>query len=800
MKFSESWLREWVDPALDTEALVAQITMAGLEVDAVEPVAGEFNLVVVGEILSVMAHPNADKLRICQVDGSPEGPVQVVCGAPNARQGIKVPFALVGATLPGGMKIRKARIRDIDSSGMLCGKAELGLEEKSEGLWELPTEAPVGLDLAEFADLADRAITLDLTPNRGDCLGIRGLAREVGVLNGTAVNSPAIPEVIPVIDAVIPVVLGAGDKCPRYCGRIIRGIANNRATPLWMQEKLRRSGLRSIDPVVDVTNYVLLELGQPMHAFDLEQLSDRGVAVRTAREGESLQLIDGSEVSLAAGTLLISSGDKPVAMAGIMGGQETAVTAESRDIFLESAFFHPLAIVGEARKYGFHTDSSHRFERGVDPELAVVAMERATRLLLDIVGGRPGPVNCAERRDLLPETVSIRLRRQRLTQQLATDIGADYIEDILTRLGLQILTSDPEGWLLKVPSWRFDLAIEADLVEEVARVHGYNRLPLKTPLAALPVEPETETRIPLSSFSGVLVERGYREAITYSFVDPGVQALLSPEVNSIAVANPISSDLAVMRTNLWPGLVSALIRNQNRQQQRVRLFETGLRFLPGSGAADSITQETLLSGLVCGTRLPEGWAQGETTVDFYDVKGDVEALLNLTADAARCAFEPVSHPALHPGQAARITRRGKELGCLGRLHPAIQRQLDIVRPVFLFEISLEALAESILPKFTEPSRFPAVRKDIAVIVDQGVTVDALFGAIRREAGGYLIDLKAFDVYQGKGIENNRKSLALGLTFQHDSRTLTDTEVLDAIHAVVLCLGKEFGAELRGELK
>jgi len=799
MKFSESWLREWVDPALDTESLVAQITMAGLEVDAVTPVAGPFSAVVVGEILSVAAHPNADKLSVCQVAGGPEGTVQVVCGAANARAGIKVPFALVGAELPGGLKIRKARLREVESFGMLCARDELGIGDSSDGLWELPADAPVGADLRAYLQLDDASIEVDLTPNRGDCLSIRGLAREVGVLNRQPVAGPELTPVAARVPDALGIKLAAGALCPRYCGRVIRNIDISRPTPLWLVERLRRSDIRSIDPVVDVTNYVLLELGQPMHAFDLAMLK-QGVVVRTAATGETLALLDGSEVELVEGTLLIADGVEPIAMAGIMGGASTAVSASTRDIFLESAFFSPGAIIGQGRKYGLQTDSSHRFERGVDPAMAAQAMERATQLLLEIVGGEPGPVVCQELPDSLPAPRHICLQRSRLRQQLALDIAPAQVADIFSRLGLELLNDDGSTWHLTVPSWRFDLEIEADLVEEIARIYGYNNLPLTTPEAPLAVAPGNEASVPLEAIQSTLVDRDYHEAVTYSFVDPAIQGRITPHIAAVPVANPISADLALMRTSLWPGLIAALRHNRNRQQKRIRLFETGLRFLPGKSGPDGLIQERICAGLVSGSRMPDNWSQVQESVDFFDIKSDVEALLALTGDITTFRFDAAEHPALHPGQSARISRDGAEVGYLGRLHPRVQKDLDIDQTVFLFELQLAPLQRARLPAFQEISREPEVKMDIAIFVDQSIAVQALVDTVRQEAGSYLVDLKVFDVYQGKGIENNRKSVALGLTFQHKSRTLRDAEVTDAVTAVVRSLRENYGAELRGELK
>ncbi|SDJ52607.1 phenylalanine--tRNA ligase subunit beta [Microbulbifer yueqingensis] len=791
MKFSNAWLREWVNPQLSAQELADQITMAGLEVDGVEPVAGDFTGVVVGEILACEQHPDADKLRVCTVAGHPDGEMQVVCGAPNARAGIKVPFALVGAVLPGDFKIKKAKLRGVESRGMLCAQNELELGEDSDGIWELPTDAPTGTDLREYLQLDDVAIEVDLTPNRSDCLGIAGVAREVGVLNRCPVEGPAIEPVKPTIDDSLPVSLMDGEACPRYVGRVIRNIDVSAQTPLWMQERLRRAGLRSIDPVVDVTNYVLLELGQPMHAFDLAKL-EGGIKVRLAEQGEKLTLLDGQEVTLEEGTLLITDGKKPLAMAGIMGGEESAVSGETRDIFLESAFFNPLAIAGKARSYGLHTDSSHRFERGVDYRLQEKAVERATQLLLDIVGGEPGPVHLREMEETMPAERHITLRRARVESGLGVKIADDEIVDILTRLGLEKIDQGDEGWTFLVPSFRFDLAIEADLLEELARVYGYNRIPSVSFSAALDIVPDHEVELDGTILEQTLLARGYHEAITFSFIDRDTAALFDPSAEPVALQNPISADLAVMRTSLIPGLCKSLQYNLNRQQDRVRLFETGLRFVPGA----DLQQQPMLAGLVYGPRQAESWTGGKEWVDFYDIKADVEALLAETNAADEFRFEAGEHPALHPGQCARILRGERQVGVVGALHPQLQKKLDLPKAAFVFELDLEAIGESRLPSFRPLSRFPAVRRDLALLIDADVQAASLVETAAGAAGEMLTDLKIFDVYQGEGIDFNRKSVAMGLTFQHPSRTLNDEEITAAVDAVVKQLEQKYNASLR----
>ena len=792
MKFSESWLRQAVNPNISTEDLVAQVTMAGLEVDAVESAAPEMSGVVVGEIISVEQHPDADKLRVCQVAGGGEI-AQVVCGAPNARAGIKVPFATVGAKLPGDFKIKKAKLRGVESFGMLCAQTELQLGDDDDGLWELPVDATVGSDLIDYLELNDNIIEVDLTPNRGDCLSIRGLAREVGVLNKAAVTEQACAPVAATIDDCISITLEAPEACARYVGRVIRNLDLTQPTPQWMQEKLRRSGVRSLGPAVDVTNYVLLELGQPMHAFDLSKI-DGGIVVRMGRD-EKVKLLDDSEVVVDTQTLVIADQSKALAMAGIMGGDESAVGDDTTDILFESAWFNPLAIAGKARNYGKHTDSSHRFERGVDSQLQVAAIERATALMLEICGGQAGPVVIEESAEHLPAPATIKLRDAHLAQQLGLVIGATEIDDILARLGLTFVARDDQGSTWVAPSWRFDIAIEQDLVEEVARIYGYNNLPTSTPTMALELQAKPERQQDLSIFRQQLVASGYQEAVTYSFVDPDLQKLVDPETVGIALQNPISADMSVMRTSLWPGLLTTAIYNLNRQQNRVRIFEAGQCFVPGENGA--LTQNMALAGLICGSRTPTGWTASKDKVDFFDLKGDLEAVLALTGLAEQFSFTAAEHPALHPGQSAMVSRNGEQVGWIGQLHPKLQAQLDFSTPVYLFQVDVAKVSESRLPKFSEVSKFPAVRRDLAFLMDSQIASADLMSEARNAAGEHLVDLMLFDVYQSKDIDNKGKSLALGLTFQHASRTLTDDEINMSIDRVVKKLDIKFKAELRG---
>ncbi|MBD2859191.1 phenylalanine--tRNA ligase subunit beta [Spongiibacter sp. KMU-158] len=785
MKFSEKWLREWVNPEIDSDTLAAQLTMAGLEVDALEPVAGAFSGVVVAEILSAEPHPDAQKLQVCKVNDGVET-LQIVCGAANARPGIKIPCARVGAVLPGDFKIKKAKLRGVESFGMLCAEQELGMAESSDGLMELAADAPVGTDIREYLQLDDNLFELGLTPNRADCLSVRGIAREVAVLNKIPFVEPEFAPVAAAIEDVLPVQIDAGEDCPRYVGRVVRGIDIAKPSPLWLQEKLRRSGLRSIDAVVDITNLVLLELGQPMHAFDLEKLSG-GIVVRKATEGEKLTLLDEQEIELRADSLVIADQTKPLALAGIMGGLDSSVGDQTRDLFLEAAFFAPDKLAGRARSYGLHTDSSHRFERGVDYALAERAIERATQLIIEICGGQAGPTikqNGAE----IPEPQAITLRAARIKRMLGMSLPNDEVVNIISGLGLDI-KAEGEGWKVFSASWRFDIAIEEDLLEELARIYGYNRLPVTPMSANLEIIPKPEKLRPQSQIRRQLVARGYQEAVTYSFIDPALHEIVS-EGGGIELMNPISADMAIMRDSLFPGLLKTAEYNSKRQQQRVRLFEIGLRF-NGKAAGEQIPT---LAGLITGRRSPESWNESGELVDFFDLKGDLEALLALSPSSV--SYVAGSRKALHPGQSAQIVVSDKAVGWIGALHPSVQAKLDMPNSVYLFEIDLAVLTENRVPKFEPLSKFPEVRRDIAVIVPKAVAAQALLDCVKKAAGEQLHNLRLFDIYQGKGIDPERKSIALGLTFRDSSRTLNEEEVSQSVAAVVDALQQDLGATLR----
>jgi phenylalanyl-tRNA synthetase beta chain len=791
MKFSEQWLREWVNPPVSTKELVEQLTMAGLEVDSVEPTAVGLESLLVGEVLSIDKHPDADKLKVCQVSVGQESPLQIVCGAPNVVVGGKYPLAPVGASLPGDIKIRKSKLRGVESHGMLCSANELGLSEDHEGLMTLPVVAEAGQPLQALLGLDDTIIEIDLTPNRGDCLGIEGIAREVGTLLRCPVTPVEIRPVAAAIDDSFEIEVQVPQASPQYLGRVIRGINAKAPTPLWMQERLRRSGLRSLGAIVDVTNYVLLELGQPLHAFDLAQLSG-GIQVRYAREGEQLTLLDERVITLDKQTLVIADHEKSLAIAGVMGGVHSGVQAETAAVFLECAFFPPEVIAGRARAYGMHTESAYRFERGVDPALQQRAVERATALLIEIAGGEAGPVTTVTATDYLPESVPVTLRQARIQKVLGVSPGADEVMDILTRLGMTVAEQGTD-WQVQSPTYRFDIAIEADLIEEIGRVYGYSRLPSVPLQGSLEVQPLTESDNTIEELCNVLVSRGYQEAVTYSFIDPQLQARINPGLTPVPLANPISTEMAEMRTSLWPGLLNAVQYNLHRQKSRLRFFEHGLRFYSQEGA---IRQDRMLAGVITGARLPEHWdGQGEP-VDFYDMKGDVEALLALTGNARDFALVAAEHPALHPGQCAQITSGKKTVGWMGRIHPLLAGHLDLNLDTFVFELEFATLESGRLAEFKPISRFPSIRRDLAVVVDNDLGAAELQAVVELAAGDLLQTLLIFDVYRGQGIETGRKSIAFGLILQDYSRTLTEQDIEAVVTQVTDQLGEKFGATLR----
>lgn len=794
MKFSELWLREWVNTTLDSEALSNQITMAGLEVDGVEPVSGAFNGVVVGEVVECGQHPNADKLRVTKVNVGGDRLLDIVCGAPNCRQGLKVAVATVGAVLPGDFKIKAAKLRGEPSEGMLCSFSELGISDDHNGIIELPLDAPVGTDIREYLKLDDNTIEISVTPNRADCLGIIGVARDVAVLNQTELNAPEIAPVEATITDVLPIQVDAADACPRYLGRVVKGINVKAPTPLWMKEKLRRCGIRSIDAVVDVTNYVLLELGQPMHAFDKDRI-DGGIVVRMAKEGETLVLLDGTEAKLNADTLVIADHSKALAMGGIFGGEHSGVNDETQNVLLECAFFSPLSITGRARRHGLHTDASHRYERGVDPALQYKAMERATRLLIDICGGEAGPVIDVTNEATLPKRATITLRRSKLDRLIGHHVADAQVTDILTRLGCEV-TEGQDEWKAVAPSWRFDMEIEEDLVEEVARVYGYNNIPDEPVQAGLVMGTHREADLSLKRVKTMLNDKGYQEVITYSFVDPKLQQLIHPGQEALILPSPISSEMSAMRLSLWTGLLGTIVYNQNRQQNRVRIFESGLRFVPDNQANLGIRQDLMLAGAISGNRYEEHWDLAKGTVDFYDMKGDLEAILDLTGKLSEIEFRAEAIPALHPGQSAAIYLDGKRGGFIGVVHPELERKLDLNGRTIVFELEWSPVADRVIPQAQDVSRFPANRRDIAVVVAENVPAADILAECKKVGVNQVVGVNLFDVYRGKGVAEGFKSLAISLILQDTSRTLEEEEIAATVAKCVEALKERFQASLR----
>ncbi|MDD8058136.1 MULTISPECIES: phenylalanine--tRNA ligase subunit beta [Shewanella] len=794
MKFSESWLREWVNPSVSRDALSHQITMAGLEVDGVDPVAADFSGVIIGEVVECGQHPDADKLRVTKINVGGDELIDIVCGAPNCRLGLKVAVAMVGAVLPGDFKIKKAKLRGQPSMGMLCSYGELGIDIESDGIIELPQDAPLGVNVREFLQLDDAIIDVDLTANRADCLGMVGLAREVGVLNRQAVTEPTWQAVDATIDAPFSINVVAPDLCPRYLGRVVKNINVNAATPLWMQEKLRRSGIRSIDPIVDITNYVLIEFGQPMHAFDLNTLNG-GITVRLADGVEKLTLLDGNEITVPNDTLVIADDKQAVALAGVFGGESTGVNDNTQDILLECAFFAPLAIMGKSRRLGLHTDASHRFERGVDPELQHKVMDRATRLVLDICGGEAGQVIEAVSAEHLPKAAKITLRRNKLDKTLGHPIPDADVVEILQRLGFSVESAN-DAWQVTTATYRFDMAIEEDLIEEVARIYGYNNIPNTAPQAALTMPDHKEADISLKRVRSMFVARGFQEAVTYSFVDPKMQNLVHPGQEAMVLPNPISIEMSAMRLSMFTGLLTAVGYNQSRQQSRVRLFETGLRFVPDAQADSGVRQQAMLGAVISGVQNEEHWSMESKTVDFFDLKGDLEAILGLTVAASEFSFKGATHPALHPGQCAEILRNNRVIGYIGAIHPSLEKPFGLNGKTIVFELELDALLQARLPLAQAVSKFPANRRDIALVVDETVSATDVMNLIRKVGENQLVGLNLFDVYQGKGVEPGKKSLAIALTLQDTTRTLEEKDITETMDSVISALKTEFNASLR----
>jgi len=789
MKASISWLKSLCPTDLSIDDIVRRLTMAGLEVDGVEPASKPWTHVVVGEVLSVTQHPDADKLNVCEVtDG--ESTYQVVCGATNVRADLKVPFARVGAVIGDDFRIQQAKLRGVDSHGMLCGADELGLSDERDGLMELPDHAVTGSDVADLLSLPDHVVEVDLTPNRGDCLSITGLARELGVLSQTTVRTVDCEAVDPESDETHDVHLSAPEGCPCYVGRVIEHVDVTKPTPMWMVERLRRSGIRSIDAIVDITNYVMLELGQPMHAFDRDQLVGE-IDVRMAHPGEQLVLLDGKTLTLSDDVLVIADQEKALALAGIMGGEHSGISERTTTVFLESAYFAPITIAGKARRYGLHTDASARFERGVDWQLAERACQRATALILDICGGVPGPVMITDNEQALPTLQVVTLTHARIKQQLKIELASETIQQMLQALGFDVdVTSD--GFRCVAPSWRFDIAIEQDLIEEIARIYGYNNLPTSLPAQALTMAAVPEAETPLMRLKHYLVDQDIQEVVTYSFVDPAMQALLGDGVEGVRLANPIASNLAEMRRSLMPGLVEAVRHNVNRQAPRVRVFETGQCFVSSD---DQLDQSERLGIALYGQQAPLHFS-GDRLVDFFDLKGIVDGL-EIVNGGGSLSWSSGEHPALAPGQTARVSINGQSIGIVGRLHPRLARELDLPKPLFLADLNLSPLLSGQVTAFKAISRYPRVLRDLAVVVDDSIAWQQIVDAVKSLGDSRIQSVELFDVYRGTGVPEGRQSLALSLSLQDPEKTLDDVAIQEMVNQVVRTLGEQTGAELRG---
>lgn len=792
MKISLKWLRILTNPSINDLQLSEQLTQAGLEVEEVNQLKIGFSNVVVGLVVTADQHPNADRLRVCNVDVGTEQLLQIVCGASNVRAGLKVAIALVDAVLPNGMQIKKAALRGVESTGMLCSITELGLAENSQGILELPTDAPIGVDVGQYLALDDVILDIAITPNRGDCLSVLGVAREVAAINDCALILPEIKAIAPTDNMKVEVTVVAKEVCPHYVGRVLRNINCKAVTPIWLQERLRRSGMRSINPVVDVLNYVMLELGQPLHAFDLNKLNG-SIAVRFAAKGEEIALLDGTQLKLTTTDLIISDREKPLALAGIMGGKTSEVTTETCDVFLESAFFMPPIISESARYHGLHSEASHRFERGVDPDLQSKALERATEVLQMIVGGEVAALTEVSHAEHLPIASTILLRAVQVKRILGVDLASSVITAILKRLNMNVKEVE-EGWQVIPPSYRFDMQIEVDLIEEIARIYGYDKInatAMFAPMASAETDAALEKRKQLCE---LLAAQGYHEIITYGFVDPKLQALCDSEHEALLLKNPIAADAAAMRTTLLPGLLSTLLYNQNRQQERLRFFEVGTRFVLEN---NDLKQLPTLAVLATGSIYPEQWGIALKEVDFFDLKNDLENILRLFGCYENLQLKAETHPALHPSCCARIYLNNQRLGFIGRLHPKTQEILEINKNAYLFEIDLSFLCGKNDLKFKNISKFPYVERDIAIVVDKLVNWFDLEKNIRVCGGDLLQDVKLFDVYHGKGIADNQNSLALRMVFQKVARTLTEEEIDAVLQGIVSMLEKSFNAKLRG---
>ncbi len=790
MKCSESWLREWVNPALSRDELCDKLTMSGFEVEECAPIAGSFTGVVIGEVIQVEKHPEADRLHLCEVNIGKEK-LKIVCGAANVREKIKVPVALINAVIADGTEIKPTKIRGVESHGMLCSAAELGMADESQGLFILADDAPVGENFRKYLNLDDYTIDISITPNRGDCLSVNGLAREVAAIANAKLHEITIPEIKAAHQDVLPLQVKNPADCPHYVGRVIRHVNAAINSPAWLKEKLRRSGVRSISAIVDVTNYVMLELGQPMHAFDLKMIADEMI-VRQANASERIHLLDGSEKELDAETLVIADRNQPLAIAGVMGGLDSGVTLLTQDIFIESAYFNPQTVARQRQFYNLNSDSAYRFERGVDHTIQRKAIERATQLILEIAGGEPGNIIEFTSEKHLPINKKIILPVKKIETVLGIAITDEEVKRILSSLNFKTEKTKSD-WVVHIPSYRFDIELAEDVIEEIARLYGYDHIPAHRIHADLQVDHASRKDNTAVLMKNILRDQGFHEIISYSFIDKKLHELFSAGEICIELLNPISSEMAVMRTNLWPGLVSTLLYNQSRQQQRVHLFEHGTCFVKTN---EGILQQPRIAGIISGFNYPEQWGTQSKIVDFYDLKGNVENLLKTFCHPKDLLFVPDQHPALHPGQTAAIYIKNSKIGMMGQIHPLVLQALDLEKNVFVFELSIDQLGSVGYISAQEISKFPEIRRDLAILIKQAIPSKNIQDTIRNVAGDWLKDVFIFDVYQGKGILPGLKSVALGLILQHPSRTLVDEEVAGLMTRVINALKVQLGAELR----
>ncbi|VFP80172.1 phenylalanine--tRNA ligase subunit beta [Candidatus Erwinia haradaeae] len=796
MKISELWLREWVNPTINSLELCNKMAMAGLEVNNIEPVSPNFHSVLIGEVIKCVRHPRSNRLYMTTVNTGAKSLLSIICSASNCREGLKVAVAPVGAILPGNYIIRKIELQGETSEGILCSFSQLGIPIKKEGIIELPLNASVGTDLSQYLQLKDNIIDIGVTPNRADCLSIMGIARDISVASRAPLYELKVTPAFSAVSDVISIRVNTPEDCPRYLARIIKEVNIQADTPLWMQEKLRRCGINSLNSVLDITNYVLLELGQPINVFDFQAING-GLSVRYAKEEESLVCLEKSKVKLDSNTLVIADEEKILAMAGITISKDASVTIKTKSFILESAFFRPLSIVGRARRYGLHSDTAFRFERGVDFNLQYKAIERATSLLLTICGGSAGPVINITNYSALPSSKIIKLYRKNLDRLIGYCIPNETVTDILERLGFTILTrKDYSQWKVVVPSWRFDIDIEVDLVREVMRIYGYSQIPNIPVQANLMIDAYCKKDFPLQRVKALLIDKGYQEAITYSFVDPKIQSILHPQEESLRLLRPVSRDMSVMRLSLFSGLLGAVLYNQNRQQLRIRLFESGLRFVPDIRAPYGIRQELMLSAVISGNRYSEHWDLARSEVDFYDLKGDLESIFDMLHKLHQIKFIREHYPAFHPGQCAAMYINADYIGCIGVLHPEIERNVGIRGRTIVFELIWNKISEYTVPHVLPVSRFPANRRDISVIVAEYILAGDVLEECKKVRDKYITGIYLFDVYRGNKVASGCKSLTISITVQALTRTLEDHEISNTIEKCIKALKNRFGAKLR----